>query len=443
MTTETKRRGRPKRAAAPAAPAPQPEAPAAAEPQPAAPEPAQPEQNVSAPLPSQPAPAQQAEVTPDGLPSQPPQPKMPPAQPAAAPHITDPRQQQFHIAYTPTPSDKVFGDERNNKGWPHVRPFSCFVGAIGNHWKPGSWARTVDMVQHCNEQGMFVRLDEIQDRCSKPYDALGVMRNEVIMRAEAGGYEYVCMVDNDVLPAHDTLLRMLRRMFLNQVTALAPYVLEPGTSRPLHGPVCDQFVGIRPVRWNVLSMIVFKTSVFRGFPPGSFWDNPLGADEGYHYQKLYNMGHTPFIDTDVMLPVYQAPHYPLTIDKQANAEQMWASSEAERQAIPNRDPLDPRDPRRTPEGVYLPFLVVNCPKELGGCGQPKPGDWWKHGPVCAECAQRIATAGGTITLPEQPKADGYYTVCKAVDPNGAECKNWTPAAHGFCHVHTDRAPRTQ
>lgn len=360
-----------------------------------------------------------------------------PGQPQVNSQIpADPRLAQMSVRYSASGFEKQWNEERQQRGWGHSRPFSCYVGAIGNHWKPRSWAKTIDMVQYANEHGMYVVFEEVQDRCQEPYDALGVMRNEVLTKAEYGGYEYVVMVDNDILPAPDTLFRMLRKMWRHNVSVCAPLVYEPGTGRPLHGPTAEPYTGLQAGRWNVLSMILFKTSVFRSFPPGGFWHDPRGADEGFHYQKLYNAGHHPMLDTEVVLDIQQAPTYPLTIDKQENRDAMWDARKQSFQSVPDRRPEHPDDPRVNEHGIYMPFLAVPCLVERGGCGNAFPGTWWRESPVCPNCQQKQAQ-GMQLEGTADGSPDGVYRRCKGVD-NGSQCLNHTPYAHGFCQIHLNR-----
>ena len=296
-----------------------------------------------------------------------------------------PGAQQVNIRYNQTEMDRRYANERIAESYFHCRPYSCYVAAIGNHWKPGSWAAVLNMVHYCNGQGMYVVMEELQDRCLRPYDALGTMRNEALIRAEQG-FEFICYIDNDVLP-DETLLA---RLMLRNVPIVAPYVVEPGSGRPLHGPVRQMWKGLQPVRWNVLSMMVHKTAVYRAFPPGGFWKDAVGADEGYHFQQYYAAGHTPMIDTDVVMQVCGSPLYPLTVEKGENSEAVWAQRKAQFSQLPDRRPVDPTDPRQE-NGVYMPFLAVPCSQ----CREKFNGDWWRpyHANglpmVCPTCEQKI------------------------------------------------------
>lgn len=196
-------------------------------------------------------------------------------------------------------------------GWPHIRPHSVLVAAMGNHWRQGSWQRVVDMVDYTQNQGVYAALHEIQDRCFNPYDALGTMRNEAILTAVGEGFEYLCYLDNDVQPEPDTLIKLLTW----NVPVIAPFIAEPGTGKGLHGPELKVNTGLQRAKWSVLSMLLFHTATFRATGP-QFWRDAIGADEGWHFQQLQHWYGVPlFIDTNTTLVVGGRPLYPLALNR--------------------------------------------------------------------------------------------------------------------------------
>lgn len=258
------------------------------------------------------------------------------------------------VRYHTNERERQLMEKRGEQTWHHCRPWSVLIAAMGYHWKPGSWQAVTDMMHHTQEQGFYVSMVEIMDRCKEPYDALGAMRNEAIVKAKQG-YEWILYVDNDVLPSKDTLLRLLKW----DIPIIVPYVREPGTNKPLHGPWRQEGTGLQPVRWAVLSMLLMKTSIFNIWPGGEFWNNAIGADEGYHYQKLWDVGHRPWIDTDISLPVYSPPTYPLATNRmtEQEAKSFWDKRREWLLAIPDRAPVDPSNPRQH-NGEYMPWMVL-------------------------------------------------------------------------------------
>ena len=264
-----------------------------------------------------------------------------------------------------TDQERDTGKLRMERSWGHIRPNSVLVAAIGNHWAPGSWARVADMLIYTNRQGVCAGFDEIQDRCFQPYDALGTMRNEAMLHAANEGFEWLCYIDCDVQPEPDTLLKLLRW----DMPIIAPYVVEPGTGKPLHGPQYGCGKGLVPIRWCVLSMLLFRTSVFNAVGP-RFWGDAMGADEGYHFKTLWHYGHRPWLDTNTQLVVGGRPTYPLATNRMTweQRQEFWKRKLEGLMQPPDRRPLHPGvDPALlTPDGEYMPFAVMSPGAAPGG-----------------------------------------------------------------------------
>lgn len=245
--------------------------------------------------------------------------------------------------------------------WPHAAPMSVLVASIGNSWKGDSWARVQAMNDFAHRHGIAVTFREFQNRCFEPYDALGTMRNEVFASATGGGYEFCMMIDNDVRPEPDTLYRLLNR----DLPFIAPYVEEPAdpttpgsAKRVLHGPHREPYQGIYPVKWHVLTMMLFKTA-YIGALGDHFWGDAIGGDEGYHFQRSYaKTGVYPHVDSDIVLEAGGAPLYPLTVKKSGEWDKEGGVKQERAQRfdrIPERGPQFPGDRRVNQDGVWLPF----------------------------------------------------------------------------------------
>ena len=152
------------------------------------------------------------DTTPIPLPNQPPRVN-------PSPKYSDPRYGYRHIRYNSSPKEQEMANRKAEDWWSHASPYSILVTAIGNHWKAGSWERVLNMIHRTNNYGYKATLDEIMDRCQNPYDALGAMRNEAVMRGMEG-YDYLCMIDTDVYPEPDMLIRLLQ----HELPIVAPYI---------------------------------------------------------------------------------------------------------------------------------------------------------------------------------------------------------------------------
>lgn len=251
-------------------------------------------------------------------------------------------------------------DSKMQLGWPHIRPNSVLVYAMGHHWAPGSWEKVADMVMWTNQRGVYCAFQEGQDRCLDWGDALGLMRNEASLMAMNEGFDWLLYIDNDVLPEPDILWRLLSWDF----PIVVPYVVEPGTGTPVHGPKHIPNTGLHPAKWSVLSLMLWSTRVFRCWDPGTFWHDPQGADEGFHMQKLWSKGHRIYMDTNTQLVVSNRPTYPLAVNKPLEGEsfedywqrriKFFAEKVFKHARPPDRRPITPGKPV-TAGGEYIPF----------------------------------------------------------------------------------------
>lgn len=224
--------------------------------------------------------------------------------------IKDPNVIREHRWFETEKSKEVWDDRRSAGFDGHVAPFSTLIAAMGPHWKPGCMEAVVKMGEHTFEEGYQCAFYEEPDRCFKPYDALGSMRNAAYMKALREGFEYILYVDNDVMPEPDTLVRMLRR----GVPVLAPLLDIKGLEKDSgikQADLSGKDQGLAMVGSVLLSFLLFKTSVFLPWAFVPFWENAIGAAEPYHFGRLAMTGHRPFLDTDIVVSVIDNPHFPL------------------------------------------------------------------------------------------------------------------------------------
>ena len=257
-----------------------------------------------------------------------------------------------------TQKEREIGIWRHENSWPHIRPASVLVCAMGNHWQQGTWQKTIDMVKFASDKGVYCAYTELLDRCSTPMDAFGTMRNEALIIAMTEGFEWLCYVDNDIQPEPDYLMKLLSW----DVPIVAPFVVESGTGRPLHGPIQQPNTGLRAVKWTVLSLLVFRVSVFNCVGP-RFWGDAIGADEGYHFQTLWHYGHRPYLDTNTQLVVSKRPTYPLSGNRMGFQERMvlWEEKRASLMQPPDRRPINPNE-NLVENGEYWPFKISDATK---------------------------------------------------------------------------------
>ena len=248
-------------------------------------------------------------------------------------------------------ADKMRWLQRQDLVWPHMRPDSVFMVSIGNNWQPGAWQKVADMAMATNHAGHACWFEETYDACNLPFDQISAMRDAATMMGRTSGAEWLCLVENDVLPEPDTLVRLMS----HQQPVIAPLVtsaddVEGGL---LHGPKRQPNTGIHPVKWAVTSFLLIKAGVFNclGTNPWSSVTN-----EGVFFNTLAYYGHRAWIDTDTIVPVATPPSRPMgnytTFDERIERMRRVQDS---KQAGPDRSPIDPDDPRNV-NGFYAAWI---------------------------------------------------------------------------------------
>ena len=119
--------------------------------------------------------------------------------------------ESYELRYFESKAESTWSQKR--VGWEpaHIRPNSVFVAAIGCSWSEGAWEKVLNMVEYTNQQGICCWLTEIPDKCvSMPYGAINAQRDNACLNAHNQGFEWLLMIDNDVLPEQDLLMRLLR-----------------------------------------------------------------------------------------------------------------------------------------------------------------------------------------------------------------------------------------
>ena len=196
-------------------------------------------------------------------------------------------------------------------------PYSTLIIAMGDHWEPGAKEAVMAMREYSRERGQIeVELVEEQDRCFLWGDALGSMRNMGYRRAMEGGFEYLLYVDNDVTPPPWALLQLLSRHMPITVPRL---VYADGEAHGVNVTQLPENQGLAMAGSVLLSMVLFKTSIFYPYADHDFWGNSLGDDEEYHFTKLAMRGLQPMVDTDLTVVCLQPPHFPLDFRKNPEA----------------------------------------------------------------------------------------------------------------------------
>ena len=107
-----------------------------------------------------------------------------------------------------TPREQKLDAKNRREGWPHATLGSVYIGAIGRRWQPGCYEKAVVMKEYADAQGMLCWLEEQSEyHGSFPLPDISGMRDDAILKALSGGFEWVCFIDNDVEVPPDLLSR--------------------------------------------------------------------------------------------------------------------------------------------------------------------------------------------------------------------------------------------
>jgi hypothetical protein len=226
---------------------------------------------------------------------------------------------------------------------------SVFVASIGNQWEPGCWEAVVDMLLYTKDHGPDVGFREIVSvqRAFPRYDPIE-MRNEAILRALEDGVTSICMVDNDVKPEPDLLMRLLA----HRRSVVAPLIMEKGHPIGASG----QGQGLEPCGWTVFSFLLFSTMVFNTSTRFE------GTTEGLIFRTLAHYGHELWVDTNSELKLTRGATRPgaKTYEENLEKEKWWYNKMLE---IPDRGATDQDSPYLV-NGMYVPFLFEEISTEI-------------------------------------------------------------------------------
>ena len=254
-------------------------------------------------------------------------------------------QQSYELRSFDSESDLKMSQHYVGRTPGHVKPNSVLIATIGTNWEAGSWQKVVDMVKYTNERGVTCWLLEIPDRCiCIPYQNVNYMKNLACTKALDQGFEWLMVVDNDVLPEPDMLLKLMNW----GAPIVAPYIYDPKEKNTLFAPRYEKGKGLRPVTWSIQSCMLFWTKVFNCFPVGQPWaDYTVECDLSDAFRHY---GHTVFVDTNTELKLATYPTYHGGCETLPELMNFYEKADVRRKKQPDRTSLDKKDTSIT----YLP-----------------------------------------------------------------------------------------
>lgn len=241
----------------------------------------------------------------------------------------------FYVSSWPVPYGHTTLRGKEVYRLPHLQYNSVLVVAISNEWCEGSWWRVQQMLAHTEEQGFTIAFEEMDDMSLLPTDAIGIMRACGALMALDAGFEWCFLIDTDILPEPDLLVRLLQHdrpvlyPLLHAKEDLYPWA-------PLSSPVLKPGMGLQTVQWAAMSAMLFNTHVFNCLDAYA-WH---GHDRHFA-QCLNHFGHRIYVDTDTVLEVARGP----SRHPSKSWDELWAGLKRayERRQGQDRDRRPPPD----------------------------------------------------------------------------------------------------
>jgi len=261
------------------------------------------------------------------------------------------------FAYYATPEEATRIKKFKGARTPHVRPDAVYVIAIGTSWEPESWQKVMDMVAYTNERGFCCWFREVEDSFSQlPYAAVNSMRDYACLTAHNAGFEWVLLVENDILPEPDMLIKLMNWNY----PVVVPYCLDDKYGKPLAFPTYKPDLGLQPIEWAVFSCILMKTSVLHCFPESAPFREVL--KETSFFKKLVYYGHKGMQDTSTPLKLATRPTFHGDTTDINDLWKFLEGKDKKRREVPNRRAIDP-DSTSMVGDVYIPDSMLNA---MGG-----------------------------------------------------------------------------
>jgi len=256
------------------------------------------------------------------------------------------------LRYFATDAEKRVAEETGHTKFPHLRPDSVYVIAIGTNWEPGCWQHVIDMVSHTNESDVCCWFDEIPDNMATiPYSNLNPMRDAACLYAHSLGFEWVMLIENDALPEPDMLLRLLKW----NMPVIVPYIEDKVIGQSIAAPVYERGIGLQPVQWSALTCVLIWCKVLNCFPDCSPFHDVV--TESRFFNKLIHFGHRVYQDTDTNMKIAKRPCYAGGLSSLNKLWKFWEQTDKSRRREPDRRPIDPNSPNQIGD-IYLPSRVL-------------------------------------------------------------------------------------
>ena len=207
-------------------------------------------------------------------------------------------------------------------------PISCLISAIGQHFREGVREALVAAGAEAVSQGYRIGFQVVRDVCIRPFEGLGAMRNMAILQALEERWDYVLLIDNDILMEDSSVLWRLLGWHRMALTPLLDQsrVHSDGLWERVASPMYRPFQGLQQLDWVQTGCLLLHRSALELVGPRFFSDPLIVREEEYLFRQLRLHGIRLWQDTDALVKMLESPtqlwkviggHNPLAPDETA------------------------------------------------------------------------------------------------------------------------------
>ena len=146
----------------------------------------------------------------------------------------------------------------------------------------------------------------IPSLCVLPYQGLGAMRNFAVMMARRDRYDWLVLLDNDVLFNGQ---EVLHRLFSLQADASIPWFDQSAfpNLRRLSMPMYKRDTGVRLLDWSVQSCVVLSGHALSLLGPRPFHEQLIYNEDEYNWAYARDCGVELVQDTGAVVTLTSQP----------------------------------------------------------------------------------------------------------------------------------------
>lgn len=180
------------------------------------------------------------------------------------------------------------------------------IGCVGDRFMAGVKESIAEAALWCGENRMHVEIKVQPSITITPFIGLATMRNRLCMMALEKGFDFLCLIDNDVFLSDKTALL---EMTSYGRPILVPFLFQQYPKRVKTGEpeFSEKDSGLNKIQWQALSCILFNRNFLEFFNGEPFLDTHCYCEEETVFQRWRLRGYVAFRATDVAVTLLRPP----------------------------------------------------------------------------------------------------------------------------------------